>query len=147
MSEIAIRRGTAADAEPVARLVTELGYATSARQMDARLEAIERDDDYETLVACDGEIVVGVIGLRCGVLYENDDRYGQIMAMVVAETHRQRGVGGQLIRAAEARLEERGVRILIVTTGNQRDRAHKFYETNGYSFTGRRYMKRLSSVS
>ena len=81
MSEIAIRRGTAADAEPVARLVTELGYATSARQMDARLEAIERDDDYETLVACDGGTVVG------------------------------------------------------------------FIETNGYSFTGRRYMKRLSSVS
>jgi GNAT superfamily N-acetyltransferase len=143
----AIRRGTAADAEPVARLVTELGYATSARQMAARLEAIERDDDYETLVACDGGTVVGFIGLRCGVLYENDDRYGQIMAMVVAETHRQRGVGGQLIRAAEAILLDRGVRILIVTTGNQRDRAHKFYETNGYTFTGRRYMKRLSSVS
>jgi ribosomal protein S18 acetylase RimI-like enzyme len=147
ISDIAIRRAIVADADRVARLVTELGYATSADQMRTRLEAVERDDDYETLVACAGGIVVGFIGLRCGWLYENDDRYAQIMAMVVAETHRQRGVGGQLIRAAEARLAERGVRILIVTTGNQRDRAHKFYETNGYTFTGRRYMKRLSPPS
>ena len=144
LADIAIRPAALADAEPIARLVTELGYATSAGQMDARLDAILRDDDYETLVACDGGTVVGFLGLRCGLLYESDDRYGQIMAMVVAESHRQRGVGGQLIRAAEAILTERGVRILVVTTGNQRDRAHKFYENNGYTFTGRRYMKRLS---
>lgn len=140
----AIRRAALADAEPVARLVTELGYGTSAGQMQERLEAILRDDDYETLVASEGALVVGFIGLRCGVLYESDDRYAQIMAMVVAESHRQRGLGGQLIRAAEAILTERGVRILVVTTGNQRDRAHTFYERNGYTFTGRRYMKRLS---
>lgn len=144
VSNLPVRRATRDDAEPVARLVTELGYATSAGQMDARLDAILRDDDYETLVVCDGGIVVGFLGLRCGPLYESDDRYGQIMAMVVAESHRQRGVGGQLIRAAEAILAERGVRILVVTTGNQRDRAHRFYERNGYTFTGRRYMKRLS---
>ena len=70
--------------------------------------------------------------------------HAMFMAMVVAESYRQRGLGGQLIRAAEAILTERGVRILVVTTGNQRDRAHKFYERNGYTFTGRRYMKRLS---
>jgi ribosomal protein S18 acetylase RimI-like enzyme len=144
LSDLSLRRATLADAEPVGRLVTELGYATSAGQMGARLDAILRDDDYETLVACDRDTVVGFLGLRCGPLYESDDRYGQIMAMVVAESHRQRGVGGQLIRAAEAILAERGVRILVVTTGNQRDRAHKFYERNGYTFTGRRYMKRLS---
>jgi ribosomal protein S18 acetylase RimI-like enzyme len=144
LSDLSLRRATLADAEPVGRLVTELGSATSAGQMGARLDAILRDDDYETLVACDRDTVVGFLGLRCGPLYESDDRYGQIMAMVVAESHRQRGVGGQLIRAAEAILAERGVRILVVTTGNQRDRAHKFYERNGYTFTGRRYMKRLS---
>lgn len=147
ISDIDIRRAALADAEPIARLVTELGYATSFGQMTLRLEAIAGDDDYETLVACDGGTVVGFIGLRRGLLYESDDRYAQIMAMVVAETHRQRGVGGQLIRAAEARLAERGVRILVVTTGNQRDRAHKFYEANGYTLTGRRYMKRLSPSS
>jgi ribosomal protein S18 acetylase RimI-like enzyme len=143
--DIDIRLAGLADAEPIARLVTELGYATSPSQMTLRLEAIAGDDGYETLVACDNGTVVGFIGLRRGLLYESDDHYAQIMAMVVAETHRQRGVGGQLIRAAETRLAERGVRILVVTTGNQRDRAHKFYETNGYTFTGRRYMKRLAT--
>ena len=64
MSDVAIRPAALADAERIARLVTELGYATSAGQMDARLDAILRDDDYETLVACDDGTVVGFLGLR-----------------------------------------------------------------------------------
>ena len=112
MSDVAIRPAALADAERIARLVTELGYATAAGQMDARIDAILRDDDYETLVACDDGTVVGFLGLRRGLLYESDDRYAQIMAMVVTESHRQRGVGRQLIRAAEAILTEQGVRIL-----------------------------------
>ena len=69
MPDVAIRPATLADAERIARLVTELGYATAPDQMDARLDAILRDDDYETLVACDDGTVVGFLGLRCGLLY------------------------------------------------------------------------------
>jgi ribosomal protein S18 acetylase RimI-like enzyme len=138
---LVIRAATAADSESIARLVSELGYPTSAGQMRTRLESILRDDDYDTLVACDGGEVVGFIGVRLGPLYEHDDRYGQIMALAVATHHHRRGVGRALMQAAELALVERGARELVVTSGNHRAAAHAFYENCGYRFTGRRYKK------
>ena len=125
-------------------LVSELGYPTSTSQMQQRLETIVHDDDYHTLVACEGGDIVGFIGTRSRPLYEDDGLYGQIMALAVAPNHQQRGIGRMLIRSAESRLGERGVRIVVVTSGNHRTGAHAFYENCGYTFTGRRYKKSLA---
>jgi ribosomal protein S18 acetylase RimI-like enzyme len=145
MASIAIRVAAPADAEPIARLVTELGYPTSSSQMSERLRAVLRDEDYDTLVAHDAGQILGFIGTRVGPLYESDDRYGQIMVLSVASGHRRRGIGRMLVQAAESILADRGARVLVVTTGNQRADAHAFYEKNGYTFTGRRYRKSLAS--
>lgn len=142
---IAVRRATTADSGHVASLVSGLGYPTSAAQMFRRLESILSDEDYATLVACEGEEIVGFIGTRVGALYESDGHYGQIMALAVAIDHQRRGIGHILMRAAESMLVARGVCVLVVTSGNQRPNAHAFYEKNGYTFTGRRYKKTLKS--
>ena len=144
MPEIAIRVASLADAESIARLVTDLGYPTSSSQMGERLRAIQRDEDYNTLVAHDAGQILGFIGTRVGPLYEGDDPYGQIMVLSVASGHRRRGIGRMLLRAAESILADRGARVLVVTSGNQRADAHAFYEKNGYTFTGRRYRKSLA---
>jgi ribosomal protein S18 acetylase RimI-like enzyme len=99
--------------------------------MERRLEAILGDEDYHTLVACDGSRIVGLVGTRSGPLYEDDGHYGQIMALAVARSHQRRGVGRMLMRAAESRLVERGARVLVVTSGNHRSDAHAFYESCG----------------
>ena len=138
---ITIRSATTADSDQVARLVSTLGYPSSSSQMSKRLESILSDDDYATLVACDGEVMVGFIGTRVGPLYESDGHYGQIMALAVAIDHQRRGIGRMLMHAAESMLVARGVCFLVVTSGNQRTDAHAFYEKNGYTFTGRRYKK------
>jgi ribosomal protein S18 acetylase RimI-like enzyme len=109
--------------------------------MCKRLEAILADDDYATLIARDGEEIVGFIGTRIGPLYESDGHYGQIMALAVATDHQRRGIGRMLMQAAEATLMARGVCVLVVTSGNNRSDAHAFYEKNGFAFTGRRYKK------
>jgi ribosomal protein S18 acetylase RimI-like enzyme len=113
--------------------------------MSQRLGSILSDDDYATLVACDGEQIVGFIGTRVGPLYESDGHYGQIMALAVATDHQRRGIGRMLMRTAESMLIARGVCVLVVTSGNQRADAHAFYEKNGYTFTGRRYRKSVQS--
>lgn len=141
MAEIVITRASVDDSEAIARLVTELGYPTSARQMRQRLVAIGRDEGYETLVARDDGIVVGFIGTRVGHLYEDDEQYGQVMALAVAVQRQRRGIGQRLMKAAESRLVARGARVLVVTSGNHRADAHAFYESCGYTFTGRRYRK------
>lgn len=140
---IEIRAVTSADAEQVAGLITTLGYPTSPAQMQRRLASIAADDDYATLVACEGERAVGLVGTRVGPLYESDDRYGQIMVLVVAADYQGRGVGGMLLAAAESLLAARGVLLLVVTSGNQRADAHAFYEKHGYTWTGRRYGKKM----
>lgn len=142
----AIRLATLADAEPIARLVTDLGYQTSASQMSRRLDALLCDEDYVTFVAAEGHQIVGFIGARVGPLYESDDRYGQIMALAVDPGHQRRGIGAALMQAAESNLIARGARVLVVTSGNQRAEAHAFYERNGYTFTGRRYKKSPSQI-
>jgi ribosomal protein S18 acetylase RimI-like enzyme len=138
---IAVRRATTADAVPVAALVSALGYPTSSAQMHKRLESIMFDEDYATLVAFEGEHLVGFIGTRVGPLYECDGGYGQIMALAVAADHQGRGVGRMLMQAAESMLIARDVSVLVVTSGNQRADAHAFYEKNGYTWSGRRYKK------
>ena len=140
---IVVRTATLADAEPIARLMSELGYPTSPQQMAVRLTSILADRTYRTLVACADERIVGVIGTRIGPMYEIDGAYGQIMALVVAETHRRDGVGGRLVQAAESHFAAQGACVAIVTSANCRADAHAFYETHGYAFDGRRYKKPL----
>ena len=144
MTSVAIREAAVADSEPLARLVSELGYPTSPSQMQRRLKAILDDEDYQTLVAWVSRQIVGFIGTRIGPLYEDDARCGQIMALVVAPDHQRRGIGRMLMQAAESRLVDRGAHLLVVTSGHHRPDAHAFYESCGYSFTGRRYKKSLS---
>ena len=142
---IPVRSATKADSEGIALLMSALGYPTSSPEMCTRLETILADDNYATLVACDGEEIVGFIGTRVGPLYESNGQYGQIMALFVATDHQRRGIGQKLLQTAEAMLIARGVCVLVVTSGNQRPDAHAFYEKNGFAFTGRRYRKNVGA--
>ena len=135
-----------ADSARVAPLVSALGYPTSPEQMHRRLESILSDSDYLTIVACDGEDIVGFAGARVGLLYENDRCYGQIMALAVASDRQRQGVGRMLLQALESALMGREVSVLVVTSGNHRTGAHGFYERNGYTWTGRRYKKMVASL-
>jgi ribosomal protein S18 acetylase RimI-like enzyme len=138
---IYLRTATIADAVQIARLVSGLGYPTAPAQMQKRLQTILSNNDYVTMVACDGDTLVGFIGTRIGPLYEDDGQYGQIMALAVASDYQRQGIGRMLLQAAESELMKYQISILVVTSGNQRSDAHAFYERNGYAWTGRRYAR------
>jgi ribosomal protein S18 acetylase RimI-like enzyme len=143
MDAAEIRRASSADAVALADLVTQLGYTTSPAQMTERMERIAADLEYSTLVATQGGHVVGFVGLRLAVTYESDEPFGEIRAMAVAAGFRRKGIGRRLLQAAESALAERGARVIVLSSGNHRAGAHRFYEANGYAFTGRRYRKPL----
>jgi ribosomal protein S18 acetylase RimI-like enzyme len=147
MAGIAVRDATIADSDRIAQLVSDLGYPTSSSQMSMRLESVLRDRDYHTLVACDGDRIVGFIGTRIGPQYESDHLYGQIMALAVGRDRQRSGVGRTLVQAAESILTRDGARVFVVTSGNHRSDAHAFYEKNGYTFTGRRYTKPVALLA
>jgi ribosomal protein S18 acetylase RimI-like enzyme len=143
---IYVRTVTIADSVQIARLVSGLGYPTAPAQMHKRLQTILSNNDYATVVACDGDTLVGFIGTRMGPLYENDGQYGQIMALAVASDYQRQGIGRMLLQAAESELMRHQISILVVTSGNQRSDAHAFYERNGYAWTGRRYARVAESA-
>jgi GNAT superfamily N-acetyltransferase len=63
--------------------------------------------------------------------------------MVVDEPFRGRGIGTELVRAAEQALKERGCYMVEVTSHVRRTEAHRFYERLGYARTSVRLAREL----
>jgi GNAT superfamily N-acetyltransferase len=142
-ARITIRSAEAGDAAALASLMSELGYETRTAEMEMRLEVIRADSRYATLVAIVDGKVAGMIGTFCRHSYEHNGPSGRIIAMVVTETMRDRGVGSRLLAVAEQNLADRNIRRIALNTRFEREEAHKFYEKAGYKRNGFRFVKTL----
>ena len=143
MSPTRVRPPVAADASAMARLATQLGYASDAPQMTARLAHLKGHPDIRALVAEQDGRVAGFIGLMVFPAFHRDGLHGYITAFVVDEALRGSGIGGALLAAAEDWFAEREVKRVNLTTALHREDAHGFYEKHGYTFTGKRFTKIL----
>lgn len=88
--------------------------------------------------------MVGLTGVRAETLLEHDRPSARLLALVVAEKHRRRGVAGALVEAAEAEAMRLGCFRIVLTSADRRDDACAFYLAAGYEQTGRRFAKDLS---
>ncbi len=131
------------DAAALATLMGELGYDTSATDMQMRLRRITGDPQYRTFVAVEEGKVCGMIGTFALYSYEHNDLGGRILALVVANNSRRGGIGRRLIEAAEHDFAQRNIVRVAVNTRFERKEAHAFYESLGYSRNGFRFVKRL----
>jgi GNAT superfamily N-acetyltransferase len=141
--DVAIRRAEIGDAAALADLMTQLGYPTRASEMEMRMEEICADRNYATFVAVNEGKVCGMIGTFSCYSYEHNSPSGRILALVVFEKMRGRGVGHALVAAAENDLAQRNIRRLAVNARFERTQAHKFYEGLGYKKNGFRLVKEL----
>ena len=141
--DITIRAPEAVDMEALADLITQLGYETRTSEMEMRMEAISANKNYATFVAVSGGKVCGMIGTATRYTYEHNSPSAAILALIVSETMRGRGVGEALIAAAENDLAKKNIRRLAVYTHFRRARAHEFYERLGYTKNGFRLIKEL----
>lgn len=140
-----IREAVVDDADPVAQLITELGYPTTADEMRGRLSTILNNPYHMTFVAEAGGNVVAVAGISLDHYYEKDGVYARLAVLAVTAPSRGRGIGTQLVDAAEGWSLGAGAREVIVNSGLHRDKAHRFYERRGYSPTGLRFIKELET--
>ena len=140
-----IRPMTAADAPHIADLSTQLGYPSTAMETAERLAMLEeRTDQHAALVADDDGRAVGwahvelVTSLLSGLK-------ANIGGLVIDEAHRSSGIGAALLGAAEAWARERGADTMVVRSRVTRERAHRFYEREGYALakTSHVFEKRL----
>ena len=126
-----VRRAHAADADAIARLCGELGYASTAVDVEVRRGAIAGSPEHELFVAeLDGR-VVGWLHACIAHAIEHD-RCVEIRGLVVDEAVRSQSVGSTLLAAAERWARTHGVARVRVRSRDTRERAHGFYLREGY---------------
>ena len=138
-----LRDATLSDSTVIAALVSQLGYATAAADMKGRLELLLQHPEHSMVVAEISDEVVGMIAAQVGPALEFNGTYGRITGLVVDARWRGRGIGRLLMNHMESWCKNRGAHSLILTSGNHRLDAHKFYAAIGYNATGLRFIKRL----
>jgi GNAT superfamily N-acetyltransferase len=131
-NELRIRRAKMSDVPRLAELAGQLGYPATAAQMRARLRGIRPAPLHAVFVADskkDG--VVGWLHVSKHPLLEVEIR-AEVNGLVVADGQRSLGAGARLIAAAEDWARKHGCKSMSVRSNVIRERAHKFYERNGY---------------
>jgi GNAT superfamily N-acetyltransferase len=131
VSQPVIRAMSVGDAEAVAELATQLGYPSTADQLRERIPHAIGRPDAAALVAEDAAKVVGWthVELRRTLV---GDREAQIMALVVDERCRGRGIGKALTAEAEQWARDHGATTIRVGSRTSREGAHRFYQREGY---------------
>jgi GNAT superfamily N-acetyltransferase len=141
---LAVRDARPADAESLAGLIGQLGYATSSDAVRRRIQRLGASDADRLVVAeVDGEIV-GLASLHVSLSVEYDEPAAKLSAIVVDERHRRRGIGEALLAEMEAEARRRDCCLIFLTTAERRKDAHAFYRRLGFEETGRRFAKPLS---
>jgi 3-methyladenine DNA glycosylase AlkD/GNAT superfamily N-acetyltransferase len=127
-----IRRAKSGDAPQLAELSGQLGYPATEAQIRERLRGIKPASDHAVLVAeSPTNGVIGWLHVSKQPLLEMEIR-GEVNTLVVAEGQRSLGAGARLLAAAEVWARKHGCKGMSVRSNVIRERAHRFYERNGY---------------
>ncbi len=125
-----IRHAVESDLPALRPLLEQLGYPLDAATLLARFRAFA-DARGVTLLALTGDRVVGLASAiaRPDLLTPT---LAELQGLVVAPELRGGGIGAKLLAAVEAWARDAGLAGITVGTRVERERAHKFYEANGY---------------
>ena len=130
-TKLLIRRAKPTDVARLAELAGELGYPTTTAEMKVRLRRVKPAALHAIFVAEDGGEVVGWIHVGVSFLLEVPLR-AEINGLIVSAATRSRGTGARLLEAAEAWARKKKCEGMSVRSNVIRERAHAFYERNGY---------------
>ncbi len=113
-------------------LLTQLGYEVRGADLARRFPALAADPNQRLLVAIDQGKVIGwgqgqvestlIVGRRL-----------VIAGLVIDEKYRSKGAGGALLTALELWGKDQGCTGVRVASRLTRERAHVFYDRNGYT--------------
>jgi GNAT superfamily N-acetyltransferase len=139
---LVIRNAVPSDSAVLARLIAQLGYVAAESEVAERLGFMEAEGRI-VLVAELGGQVIGCLSTSVMRVLHRPAPVGRISMMVVDEALRGRGIGAEIVRAAEKALHERGCYMVEVTSHVRRTDAHRFYERLGYERTSVRFAREL----
>ena len=126
-----IRQAQPQDYARIAELAGQLSYPSSPGEIANRLDGMKHSNEHAVFVAQLGGEIAGWLGVYVRRMVEADAR-AEISGLVVDERFRSQGVGRQLLARAEQWGREKGCRGIGLRSNVIRDRAHAFYERQGY---------------
>jgi GNAT superfamily N-acetyltransferase len=144
-NQVIIRDAHEGDIEVLTVLMNDLSYPTTVAEMQERFKPIVAHPDYRTILAVIDDEIVGMAGLHKGNFYEKNGMYLRILAFVVKQNIRNKGIGKILIKASEDWAMEQDLHTIIINSGNRDDRkvAHVFYHKMGYTIKSSGFVKQL----
>lgn len=137
---IEIRRATADDAAALSGLYAQCGYPTDPAHIAFQL-AKPDTMSFTFLAELDGK-AVGAIELHYLEATYRADPTTHISALVVDEASRSQGIGEKLLDVASEFANSRNCGRIEVLSNRTRERAHAFYERNGFSGQSHRYFRK-----
>jgi GNAT superfamily N-acetyltransferase len=127
-----VREALSKDAEDIARLSNQLGYAISASATLQNLETISKNQREIILVAVHEEKCVGWIHVFYTTRLESGS-FCEIGGLVVDDQYRGMGIGKLLTEHSKSWCINMGVFSLRVRSNIKRKEAHEFYSQLGFS--------------
>jgi GNAT superfamily N-acetyltransferase len=121
------------DAAAVAGLLDELGYPSTATEVEQRLGIWLADAYSRVLLAAEGGRVVGSMSVHAIPHLERNGRWLRIESLVVTAGARGTGAGRRLIGAAGKLAHSWDCHAIEVTSSRHREDAHAFYRGLGFT--------------
>jgi GNAT superfamily N-acetyltransferase len=140
-SETTIRDATVADAEAIAGLFTDEGYPAGPSDIVERMSRFASRFSTVKVAEIGGE-VVGFVAVHVLPRFEHGDRVARVMALVVDAGVRERGIGHELLAAADEIARDTECAFIELTAGRHRPDALHLYEAVGYEAGVAAYLRK-----
>lgn len=113
---------------------TSLGYDYDIEKQKAKIQAVLNDSTQVIFVAETNNKVVGYIHLvNYDVIYA--DNFKNCLGLAVDNDYKRNGIGSALLNQAEIWAKENGAVGIRLCSGVEREKAHQFYQSQGYEVT------------
>ena len=130
-----VRQAVISDAKDIYYInKTSLGYDYDLEKQKAKIQAVLNDSTQVIFVAETNNKVVGYIHLvNYDVIYA--DNFKNCLGLAVDNDYKRNGIGSALINQAEIWAKENGAVGIRLCSGVEREKAHQFYQSQGYEVT------------
>ena len=124
-----IERMTANDLKDVLILAKQLGYPNTLEDFASRFSIIQSDPNFALYVARNSSAkVIGYVQINREAHTLLSGPRAEVVALVVDEKERSKGVGAALLNVAEAWAKENRLPLIRVRSNIKRADAHRFYQ-------------------
>lgn len=130
-----VRQAVISDAKDIYYInKTSLGYDYDLEKQKTKIEAVLNDSTQVIFVAECNNKVVGYIHLvNYDAIYA--DNFKNCLGLAVDNDYKRNGIGSALLNQAEIWAKENGAVGIRLCSGVEREKAHQFYESQGYEVT------------